>query len=328
MAKTNPDLPLVSVVIPIYNVEQYLNESIDSVLAQTYKKLEIILVDDGSPDNSGKIADEYAVKDKRIKVIHKKNGGLSDARNAGIKIATGEYITFIDSDDYVHVKFIDILLDSALGQEIDIVQCNSTRDETKMTTSNKKQRVITGAQAFISLMNYSTILPTAWGKLYKTKLFSENGIKYPIGKKFEDTYTTYKLCYFAKKVSTVEGKLYFYRKNSNSIMSTKINERDIEMVEGYIAQLEQFIRSNDIEIDNRTLSKQKAYRYLSLCQRASLNKEFPKKTYEQMQTKFISNAKDTKSMIACIAAIPVKFPIIFKACLPLVSFMRKSIGNV
>lgn len=103
--------PLISVIVPIYNVEKYLARCVDSIVNQTYKDFELILVDDGSPDNSGKICDEYAKKDSRIKVVHKKNGGLSDARNAGMAVATGEYISFIDSDDYVSDDFFECLLD-------------------------------------------------------------------------------------------------------------------------------------------------------------------------------------------------------------------------
>lgn len=115
--------PLISVIIPIYNVEKYLHKCVDSVLAQTYKNLEIILVDDGSTDASGQICDEYAAKDSRIKVIHKPNGGVSSARNAGLKVASGEYIGFVDGDDYIELSMYQILLDSILQTHSDIARC-------------------------------------------------------------------------------------------------------------------------------------------------------------------------------------------------------------
>ena len=114
------DKPLISVIIPIYNVENYLAKCVNSVIDQNYKNLEIILVNDGSPDNCGSICDEYAQKDNRIVVIHKKNGGLSDARNAGLKISTGDFITFVDSDDYVNKDFISTLVSLIQDFEADI----------------------------------------------------------------------------------------------------------------------------------------------------------------------------------------------------------------
>lgn len=116
--------PLISVIVPIYNVEKYLARCVDSIVNQTYKNLEIILVDDGSPDRCPKMCDDYAEKDSRIKVVHKKNGGLSDARNAGMAVATGEYISFIDSDDYVSDDFFECLLDVMNKENSDIAECS------------------------------------------------------------------------------------------------------------------------------------------------------------------------------------------------------------
>ena len=132
----------VSIVVPIYNVEQYLAECVDSLIIQTYGKIEIILVDDGSTDNSGKIADEYGMKDLRIKVIHKKNGGLSDARNAGIVVARGEYIMFVDSDDYVDSRFVETALSAAQDHSADIVSFKFTavyEDGSAKESSAKEQ---------------------------------------------------------------------------------------------------------------------------------------------------------------------------------------------
>lgn len=118
---------LISIIVPVYKVENYLSKCLDSMICQTYKNIEIILVDDGSPDNSGKICDDYAKKDSRIKVIHKENGGLSDARNAGLKIATGKYIGFVDSDDYISVEMYEKLYNQAKKEDADIACCNYYR---------------------------------------------------------------------------------------------------------------------------------------------------------------------------------------------------------
>ena len=115
---------LLSVIVPIYNVEDYLNRCVDSIINQTYKNLEIILVDDGSPDNCPQMCDDYAKKDSRIRVVHKENGGLSDARNAGMKVATGEYVSFIDSDDYISLDFYETLFQTMVDNDSDIVECS------------------------------------------------------------------------------------------------------------------------------------------------------------------------------------------------------------
>ena len=114
---------LISVIVPIYNVEKYLQKCVDSIINQTYKNLEIILVDDGSPDNCPKMCDDYAEKDSRIKVVHKENGGLSDARNVGMEVATGEYVSFIDSDDYISLDFYETLLETIVDNDSDVVEC-------------------------------------------------------------------------------------------------------------------------------------------------------------------------------------------------------------
>ena len=122
-------MPLVSVVVPIYNVELYLKECVDSILSQTYKNIEVILVDDESPDLCGKICDDYVAMDGRIKVVHKKNGGLSDARNAGMKVATGDLITFVDSDDYISKDFVKILFEAMSENNSDIAIAKYEEDE-------------------------------------------------------------------------------------------------------------------------------------------------------------------------------------------------------
>ena len=178
---------LISVIVPIYKVEKYLHKCIDSILAQTYTNLEIILVDDGSPDNCGKICDEYAAKDSRIKVIHQPNGGLSAARNAGLDIATGDYIGFVDSDDYIAPDMYEKLYNALVKNDADMAICDYQRfgnelpyDEMSLTTE-----VITGLQAMEkqnTVINCSFVV--AWSKLYKSFIFSN--VRFPVGKINED----------------------------------------------------------------------------------------------------------------------------------------------
>lgn len=222
------DQPLVSVIIPIYKVEPYIHECVESVINQTYKNLEIILVDDGSPDNCPKICDEYALKDSRIKVIHKENGGLSDARNAGMKIATADYWSFVDSDDVCHPQMIEVLMKPILENSDIKLSCgyyDIFYDDSYPQISNSISddfQVFDTVDYFIKKWT-----PSACMKIYHKELF--DNISYPVGRYHEDTFTTYKLQYKAKKIACTDAKLYYYRKRSDSIMTTPNRKRVIDL---------------------------------------------------------------------------------------------------
>ena len=216
---------LISVIIPIYKVEKYLCRCLDSILNQTYKNLEIILVDDGSPDKCPEICDEYKEKDKRIKVVHKKNGGLSDARNEGLKFATGKYISFIDSDDCISCDMIEYLYDILIKNDADISVCDfsiftENPELSSLKTSNYKNddtKKYTNVEAIKILLNGNVSHGDyAWNKLYKRKLFDD--IKYPYNKKMEDIGTTYKLYYISRYIVIGNSKKYFYYQRSDSIL--------------------------------------------------------------------------------------------------------------
>lgn len=209
---------LISVIVPCYNVEQYIRVCIDSVLNQTYKNIEIFLVDDGSPDESGAICDEYAAKDTRIIVIHKKNGGLSDARNVALDHAKGDYILFVDSDDYIspdHVKglynlIVEYNADVAVNPPCIFLQGTKPRPRGDYMVS-----VFSGQEALKNMFYQKQIDTSAWGKLYKRKLFE--GVRYPYGLLFEDNPTTYKLFLKSKIVVFQNYQSYFYLIRPNSI---------------------------------------------------------------------------------------------------------------
>lgn len=248
--KTNNN-DLISIVVPIYNVEKYLNKCIDSILSQEYKNIEIILVDDGSTDNSGKICDDYTKKDNRIKVIHKENGGLSDARNVGMEKAIGEYIAFIDSDDYIGKDYISTLYNMCITNNSEIAQCSFERVTDNQTTNeinvDKKIENMTGIEAIKNIFKEKYLeYIVAWNKLYKKSLF-EN-IKYPKGKLHEDEATTYKLFYEAKKVSVTNEKLYYYYIRQNSITNTKFTLKRLDYIEELEEQLKFFNDRNEKEI--------------------------------------------------------------------------------
>jgi glycosyltransferase involved in cell wall biosynthesis len=223
--------PLISVIVPVYKVEQYLNKCIDSIINQTYPKLEIILVDDGSPDNCGIICDDYAKKDSRVIVIHKENGGLSDARNAGINEANGRYIGFVDSDDWIELDMYEKLLAAIAINDSDISICkfNIVRktSDVFINNSNTKNELILDSTGALKIMYSQDLFDcSAWNKLYKRELF--NDIKYPFGLFAEDLATTYKLFDKAFKITYIDEALYNYNVIGQSIMRSGFSERKLQ----------------------------------------------------------------------------------------------------
>ena len=209
----------ISVIVAVYNVEPYLPRCIDSILSQTYRNFELILIDDGSPDNCGKICDAYADNDSRIVVIHQKNGGLSDARNAGIewvfKNSNSEWLTFIDSDDWIDNRYLEILLNMATENHSDISVSNFLRTSGNVpsdTCDNVSAEIWDTSQFFRKKNLNATV---AWGKLYKKSLFTQ--IRYPKGKLHEDEFTTYKILFACTHIAFTETPLYYYFINEKSI---------------------------------------------------------------------------------------------------------------
>ena len=209
----------ISVIVPIYNVEQYLDKCIESLVNQTYRNLEIILVDDGTKDKSGEIADLWATQDDRIRVIHKKNGGLSDARNAGMKIATGEYIAFVDSDDYINIKMYEKMMNIFFKENVDIVECevNYVYENKIVYGKNSQQvKIFKQDEALKELILEQNLHQTVWNKLYKKECISN--IFFEVGKINEDEFWTYKIFLNAQGIAKLNDNLYFYLQRSNSIM--------------------------------------------------------------------------------------------------------------
>lgn len=246
--------PLISVVVPIYKVERYLNACVDSIVNQTYSNLEIILVDDGSPDRCPKICDEYAKQDNRIRVIHQENGGLSAARNAGIDIASGVFLTFIDSDDFIARDYVERLYKGIVDFHADISIasfCTFTKvDELEIQSNELPFVEITRDECFrrYGSLNAELSMPfiSACNKLYKKDLFAL--IRFPIGKLYEDAFSTYKLLDKAKKVVFTPSKLYFYRMNPQSILGQSFREKHLEMVEAFRSGMDFFDQKGENEI--------------------------------------------------------------------------------
>lgn len=229
----NMDNELISVVVPVYNVEKYVKDCVDSILNQSYKQLEIILVDDGSTDSSGFICDKFCEENKNIKVIHKENGGLSDARNVAIDISTGQYITFIDSDDTIKEDYISFLYKIAIDNQCDISICDFeyVNEKGKLLNNirNSGNIVIYDRKTAIrNLVEGKEINSSASMKLYRTQLFE--GIRYPKGKIYEDLATTYKLFLKANKIVRGDKALYIYLYRKGSITKRKYYEKKMDMI--------------------------------------------------------------------------------------------------
>lgn len=225
---------LISVIVPVYKVEKYLDRCLKTIVSQTYSNLEIILVDDGSPDKSGELCDYWANEDKRIKVIHKKNGGLSSARNAGIEVATGEYLFFVDSDDWISKDAISSLVTIATETGADIVSgsyqiasdfVDKLVDKHNYAEMNREMALEYYLQ--VGMAKKISDYP-AWGKLYKSILFESE--RFPVGQLYEDVATVYKLIKKSKKYVKSEKIIYFYFKNATSITHNKFKESDLDAI--------------------------------------------------------------------------------------------------
>ena len=217
--------PLISVIVPVYRVEEYLERCVKSILSQTYENLEVILVDDGSPDQCPAICDACAEKDARVKVIHQENKGLSGARNAGIDAASGEYLAFVDSDDYVSPHFIEELYQLLQDTGCAIGQCRFSyvKGDGLVDEGDSAFCIYRGESLMEQLYGpeeKATCFVVAWNKLYRAELFKETGIRYPEGRIHEDEATTYRLFHEAKKLAFLDRALYgYYTENGGSITS-------------------------------------------------------------------------------------------------------------
>lgn len=223
--------PIISVIVPCYNVEAYLPKCIESIISQTYNNLEIILVDDGSPDNCGRICDEYANKDSRIKVIHKKNGGLSDARNVAIDVATGEWITFVDSDDYVSADYVETLYGLVDRNKCKVgVACFVEFHEGCKSHTQQpvyKEFVFSKWEGIEKMFYQELFDTTAWCKIYHRTLF-ETGIRFPFGIYYEDVPTVYLLFMLTDKVAFCNKRIYNYLLRGNSIEGQAFNVHKLD----------------------------------------------------------------------------------------------------
>lgn len=217
---------MVSIIVPVYNVEKHLEECVESLINQTYKDVEYIFVDDGSTDNCPQILDSYAEKYESIQVIHKLNGGLSAARNCGLLKACGDYVTFVDSDDYFDLSAVQTLIEAAEKTGADVVEARLTSNKDLLAAGSGAVELIEKEELLKQFFSEKGFTVTACGQLYRRSLFNETC--FPEGRIFEDYATTYKLVVAAKKIATVDKNLYYYRDNPNSITTVKFSKKRME----------------------------------------------------------------------------------------------------
>ena len=224
-------MPKISVIIPVYNVEKYLRECLDSLLNQTFKDIEIICVNDGSTDGSLNILNEYASKDSRFIIINQNNQGLSAARNNGLNVAKGDYVAFLDSDDYIlNSDYFEKLYNACEKHNADIAVASIIRGNDKKSKYIFKVEKEEIGDSFIDKLKICDVPDSnyVWNKLYKRESLLATGITFPVGKLYEDLYYTHKVLYYVDKLVSVPNVSIFYRKRSDSIVKTKNIQANID----------------------------------------------------------------------------------------------------
>ncbi len=247
-------MEIISVIVPVYNVRKYLKICLDSIINQTYPHLEILLIDDGSTDGSNEICQRYQESDQRIRYVRQKNQGLSGARNTGLRLMTGEWVCFVDSDDWLDRRYIEVLLEEAQRNQLDVVACSfflSTEADNKAVNllpycSENREQIL--ADYFLK----ETLRTVVWNKLYRSTLL--NGLTFEVEKLHEDDFFTYRLLSRAKKVEQLAEPLYYYRQRTDSIMGTRMSIKNLDSLEAQLGKIE-YVRQNLPDISPEFLMK-------------------------------------------------------------------------
>lgn len=234
---------MISVIVPVFNVEPYLRQCVDSIINQSYADLEILLIDDGSPDQCGVICDEYAAKDDRVRVFHTENRGLSAARNEGLREANGEYIAFIDSDDWIEPDMYEVLLKRLEETGADISVCGyDVVSDRKATEWRPKEKDYSTSEAWSALLS-EKINNNAWNKLFRREIFQSiayEGSIFPEGKNYEDISVMHRIVAEARNVATVEKPLYHYRMRPDSISQSYTAKNLLDYADAYLTRYEYY----------------------------------------------------------------------------------------
>ena len=269
---------LISIIVPVYNVEQYLEKCVNSIINQTYKNLEIILVDDGAIDTSGKMCDELAKIDSRIKVYHKENGGLSDARNYGVERATGEYIGFVDSDDYIDSEMYEKLYEAIKKENTDVAECNLKiiyPDRVELFTEKKYYSVCTKQEYLEEYLKIEKVFGSACVRLINSKIAKK--INFPLGKLYEDTYYAYGLINVVDSYVIMDAPYYNYLMRENSITNARFNPRIFDLIE-IVEEFHSTVYENYPGLEEAADCR-RMYAYFSVLNSILLEDEFKNNSY-------------------------------------------------
>ena len=292
--------PLISVIVPVFKVEMFIDRCLRSILSQNYENFELVLVDDGSPDLSGQICDEYAKNDSRIHVIHKNNGGLSDARNVGTKFCHGDYITFIDSDDWVAPNYLSELYRLISDNEADISICSFKKTDCEIFKQKlfSSCSVMTNIEALECMLYQKNITNSAWGKLYRNTLAKK--FLFPNGKLYEDLFTTYKMFANSRKIVFSNSILYFYWKNPNSIMH-HISPKILNEIEA-VDEICLFIKQNYPQLEGASKSRKfssysQVYRWIKKSNELELSSIEVNKIWNYIKEYRLNMIMDSKARI-------------------------------
>lgn len=299
-------MELISVIVPVYNAEQYLDQCIESIVNQTYGNLEIILIDDGSPDSSARICDEWRTKDNRIKVIHKENGGAGQTRNIGIGAARGEWISFIDSDDYISEKFYSFLMCNA-SEDIDVIECDYLicHAEKKCFDDDSLSEVKTyeSKGALYDHIKGNCFKQVIWNKIYRSTVIKD--IKFPEGKMIDDEFWTYKVLGKAHKLVTLKSKLYAYRQQEQSVMHKNFSLERLQALEAKRERLE-YIKQEFPDLESiAKIDLWHTCMYLGQMSMLNLNNENLEKSFWLINSTFKQCSLDKKE----IASLSVDYKI-------------------
>lgn len=254
-------MPKLSIIVPVYKVEKYINDCVGSILNQTFTDFELILVDDGSPDNCGKICDEYAKRDSRVVVLHKSNGGLSSARNAGMDVARGEYIAFVDSDDFVASDMFEKMIGQAISTNADMVKCGYTavddhHNKKAVECFSKKQIFNSDGMGLLDLYFGGVLFTVAWNAVYKRQLADK--VKFPEGLINEDNYSAGVYLFWAKKVVCMNETFYFYRDNEMGLSKVARNRKLLDKAV-VLCLLHEYLMDNGVNNDRFLLRLEKKF---------------------------------------------------------------------
>jgi glycosyltransferase involved in cell wall biosynthesis len=306
-------LPLISIIVPVYKVEKYLDCCVQSILAQTYTNLEIILVDDGSPDASGQICDAWAKRDNRVHVIHKANGGASSARNAGLDVAKGEYIGFVDSDDYIDKDMYALMLEALCGSDVKIACCKSltfsvgSSPYSPMTGTYKKN--IYGVKDALEKIFSFEMGTSFWRRLFHVSVF--DGIRFPEGQINEEYPLLVPITIRAGGTVFLEQSLYYYRDRNDGVTGTAHTSLDkLGIVEKNLHLIEkQLIENNLTDVEKFPLFAAKNAYFVLIS--ITKNLDYRDGDVKNMYTSYLSIAKAHKTVFLMAPKISVKDKLIF-----------------